>query len=392
MQRRVVRGARLWWRVAAAAVLTLAAGIGYRNTAAAIHAELAETIRLPRPLTCLSQQIGDWDCEDLPVREGVQKVAMNDDFVNRRYRQRHTGEAANLYIAYTARPRTMLRHRPTGCYPSAGWAHVGTRVVPLGVGTSVPWPVLIHEFLKPGALTEARVIVLNYYVLNGRVTVDEQSFWSLRWRDPNPKRDPTRYVAQVQVMAPAGEAVENAERVVKEFAAASAEAILQLLPQAEAGAAVRSGAGRGATAWVPVALGPVGGGEAEQPRDHVDEVVELGWADVTCGSDGHAVEDFLGQQNGDADRGGNGGAALTAQEEVGAGQAEEANPLVEWDADEVLLIAGGAEVFPGVNRLDESGRPDVGEARPHSRRMITRRRASGKCGGARRPAHSVLQI
>lgn len=256
--------------VIAAAVLLLAGGVGYRVVAAYVGAEMAHPIRLDPPLSSLPLVIGAWQGEEVPLREGVVRIAGNDDYVSRVYRHAETGETVSLYIGYTARPRTMLRHRPSVCYPSAGWTplHAEEAALPVPLpsregfgegsvatsprssGPSVPrplgpsapvvssppphvptvLPVRIQSFLKP-TVPEQRVVVLNYYVLNGRPTIDEHSFWGLTWRDPNRGRDATRYVAQIQVTAPAVLGSDAAQRVVERFAAEAASVVLPLLPE-----------------------------------------------------------------------------------------------------------------------------------------------------------------
>lgn len=263
---------RLWraigprgpWSGALLAGLTLlVGGAVYRSASAALEAETSRVIRLDPPLATLPLTIGSWAGEDVPVSEGVQRIARNDDFVSRVYRDQATGESVTLFIGYTARPRTMLRHRPTICYPSAGWTHVGTQVCTVRGSTgfraapSVPvqsaadaasahaiaesdaLPVLVHHFLRTG-LVEQRRVVLSYYVLCGQPTVDESSFWSMQWRTPNLARDAHRYVAQVQIAAPAPLSPEAAESAVRRFAAASAAEILRLLPVARTNEAARS--------------------------------------------------------------------------------------------------------------------------------------------------------
>jgi EpsI family protein len=229
-----------WWGSLLAGVVLLAGGWGYRLTAAALSPDLAAQIRLDPPLSSLPLTLGPWQGQDVPVSAGVQRIAQNDDFVSRSYRSVETGDVVSLYVGYTARPRTMLRHRPTVCYPSAGWSHLQTRTVEVllpasarpSPGRPVSLPALVHAFMRPAAASEARVLVLNYYVLNGQVTIDENSFWGLRWRDPNPGRNASRYVAQVQLMVPQLGSVETAERIARKFAAASAPGILKLLPGA----------------------------------------------------------------------------------------------------------------------------------------------------------------
>jgi len=44
-----------------------------------------------------------------------------------------------------------------------------------------------------------RTVVLNFYILNGQVTADENDFSGPLGRRPNIAGDPARYVAQVQI-------------------------------------------------------------------------------------------------------------------------------------------------------------------------------------------------
>jgi hypothetical protein len=54
------------------------------------------------------------------------------------------------------------------------------------------------------------IVVLNFYVLNGRLTRDERGFSGVGWRRPNIDGDPARYVAQVQISS----VLENSVRTV----------------------------------------------------------------------------------------------------------------------------------------------------------------------------------
>lgn len=222
-----------WWGVVTAGVALVVAGMGYRALAAYIGGELAQKVQLPTPLASLPLEIGEWQGTDIPLSEGVQRIAGNDDFVNRLYVHRRTGQRVSLYVGYTARPRTMLRHRPTVCYPSAGYSLLGSRDH-MAPAAGESRPVRLHAFLKPG-VRESRVLVLNFYVLNGAWTVDEDSFWSLGWRTPNLARDAARYVAQVQVSCPFTESEEAAVLDVIAFVEAAGPGLLALLPGATTG-------------------------------------------------------------------------------------------------------------------------------------------------------------
>jgi hypothetical protein len=67
------------------------------------------------------------------------------------------------------------------------------------------------------------VVVLSFYVLNGRVTADEGDFSGLFGRRPNIGRDPGRYVAQIQVSS----VVENSARIA---AREMVDLVLDFLP------------------------------------------------------------------------------------------------------------------------------------------------------------------
>lgn len=217
-------------RVAAfAAIFLVATGAGYRAAASALDAALAERVELPRPIKSLPMEFGEWVGEEVPLSEGVQKIAGNDDYINRIYRRSGTREAVNLYVAYTGRPRTMLRHRPTVCFPNSGHSHLGTEEIQLRAGATTS-PALVHSFMKPGAV-DVRTLVLNYYVLGGDVTVDEDSFWGVGWRSPNLARDAGHYVAQVQIATNADIDNGPARRRVTQFAEATLGEILELLPK-----------------------------------------------------------------------------------------------------------------------------------------------------------------
>jgi hypothetical protein len=57
---------------------------------------------------------------------------------------------------------------------------------------------LIHRFHKPGPRHD-QIVVLNFYILNGQITVDENDFSGPFNRKLNIGGDQTRYVSQIQI-------------------------------------------------------------------------------------------------------------------------------------------------------------------------------------------------
>lgn len=214
--------------VLAATLILIATGAAYRLSADRLETLGSIPIVLDPPLSSFPPTVGPWIGRDVPLSDAVLAKAANDDTLSRTYVHRHSNERVNLYVAYTARPRTMLGHRPTVCYPASGWTHQGTtRSQVQSPARTIP--CLVHRFRRPGQNGE-RQIVLNYYVLNGQPSSDEDGFSGIRWRDPNTARHPARYVAQVQIIVPVTTDPASAERTAMDFARASADGLLALLP------------------------------------------------------------------------------------------------------------------------------------------------------------------
>jgi EpsI family protein len=224
-----------------AALVVVAGGVLYRVSAAHFGVT-SDAFRLPQRLSTLPVEFAGWRGTDIPLSGGTLRIAGNDDYVCRSYVEESTGTDVTLYVAYTGQPRTMLRHRPAVCYPSAGWSLLSTEdrqlAAPGVAGGTLP--VRVHRFLKVSAAGETVTFVLNYYVLNGLLTTDEYSFWGLRHRDPGVARDASRYVAQVQIIASTAGSEEATRAAVERFAAAAAGEVLGFLPGVESTSGARS--------------------------------------------------------------------------------------------------------------------------------------------------------
>lgn len=192
----IKRRQRLTW--VSAVFLLAVSGLGYRVWANRLEALDDTVTSLPIPLEAFPPVIGSWSGQDVPIAESVQKVAANDDFLNRFYINSSTGQWINLYIAYSGRPRTMVGHRPEVCYTAGGWIHEDSRQWEIMLATTRRVPCMLHRFRKI-APEYAETVVLNFYILNGQIIRSEKGFSGLGWRTPHIAGDAAKYVAQVQI-------------------------------------------------------------------------------------------------------------------------------------------------------------------------------------------------
>jgi hypothetical protein len=192
-----------------AVILVLLSGIAYRVLASRLKLVAETPINLPVSLSEFPASVGDWLGKDVPISSTVQRVAANDDFLSRLYVNKSSNEWAEIYVAYTAQPRTMLGHRPDICYVGSGWIHDGTKRAEFVTSSDKIIPCLIHRFHLAAPRYEERV-VLNFYIVNGQVTSKENGFSGVGWRTPNIAGNPACYVAQVQISSMLENSVRSA--------------------------------------------------------------------------------------------------------------------------------------------------------------------------------------
>lgn len=188
----------IWFAWFLAVLLLVSSGLTYRILATCLDIFVKTPVKLPVPLSAFPTQIDNWVGKDVPIAESILRVAANDDSLNRLYVNEPDNQWVNVYIAYTARPRTMLGHRPSVCYPAGGWVHDSTHEEELISNAGTRVPCLVHRFHKPTPNYE-ETVVLNFYIVNGQLTSDESVFSGIGFRTPNIAGDPARYAAQVQV-------------------------------------------------------------------------------------------------------------------------------------------------------------------------------------------------
>ncbi len=197
-------------------VFLILSGIGYRVLASYLKVATDSPVELSVPLSDFPVRIGTWVGEDVAISEIVQRVAGNDDYVNRLYIDKDRGLWANVYIAYSARPRTMIGHKPEICYTGGGWVCDNTEETGFSSLSGRSMPCFVHRFHMPAPRSD-EIVVLNYYVVNGQVSIDESTFSGLGMRTPNIGGDAARYVAHIQISSVLESSVRTAAKDMTEL-------------------------------------------------------------------------------------------------------------------------------------------------------------------------------
>jgi hypothetical protein len=149
-----------------------------------------------------------------------------DDYISRRYVNAREGLWADLYLVYcSSHPGGILGHQPLVCFPNNGWIHDETTSSQIVSRSGRPISCLVHRFHKPSPAYQ-QMVVLNFYILNGQITLSEREFSSPWGRRPNLSGDPARYVAQIEISS-------NLESSARAAAAQMADILLAFLPAPE---------------------------------------------------------------------------------------------------------------------------------------------------------------
>jgi hypothetical protein len=248
---RVTRGGGtpVWVAGALAVLLLVVAGVVYRVMASGFQQIVRTPMKLPVPLSAIPLQEKGWTGADIPIETVTREYMQSnfaDDYISRRYVNAAQRLLADVYVVYcSSHPSGIIGHKPQVCYPGNGWSWDETVPSQIVSRSGRRIECLIHQFHKQ-APTYQQVYVLNFYVLNGQITLRERDFSGFFDRLPNIAGNPARYVAQVQISSLS----EQAARVA---ASDLVDTILAFLPDEQgqvraAGRAETSGPAQEATA------------------------------------------------------------------------------------------------------------------------------------------------
>jgi hypothetical protein len=185
-----------------AIIILVASGEIYRLAVRYLERIAGTAVNLSVSLSNFPYEIDNWEGHDLEIptmtREYMERN-FADDYVSRRYVESQIGAWADVYVVYcSTRPGGMVGHQPLVCYPGSGWIHDDTRNTQFTTQNGKVIKCLIHRFHKP-APEFRQTIVLNFYVVNGHLAINENVFKNSYERRFNLAGNTARYVAQVQI-------------------------------------------------------------------------------------------------------------------------------------------------------------------------------------------------
>ena len=214
---------------AAASFLMLIFGLGYRVLAARLEAPGDAAPIRPEALQQLPLQMGAWTGQEIPLDEVIVEATDTDAHVNRRYARRGGLESVMLYIASGVRARDLMPHRPEVCYTGAGWTLTDRRSMDLPLSNGMKLPCNVLQFSR-GTLNSSRVMVLDYYLVDGQYCRDVSLLRSKAWQGSGT----VDYVAQVQITTSivATQTAHSATTIISDFAVESASLIANVFDDA----------------------------------------------------------------------------------------------------------------------------------------------------------------
>lgn len=209
-----------------ACVVLGAVGIGFRAAAAQLNRVDPAALANKPDLAAIPMRFGAWRGEDIPVDEYVRKATDSDDLIHRRYLRDGGSDSLRLYLAFGIRARDLAPHRPEVCYPGAGWSFQSRQDENLsGVnGETIPCRVLTFS---QGGFDLRRVVVINYYIVDGVACADMESLRSKAWRGSTAIQS----IAQVQISCTTSSLrdAETARQLAMEFAQIASPDISRVL-------------------------------------------------------------------------------------------------------------------------------------------------------------------
>lgn len=209
-----------------AALIIFVFGQAHRTLTARLMIPEGVSSMPPDALEKLPMQIGDWTGMEELLDEDIIEATDTDAHLSRRYSRYNALEQVLLYIAAGRRARDLMPHRPEVCYTGAGWTYIDNNSMELPLNETTVLPCSVFQFTK-GTLNTKKVIILDYYIVDGQFCRDISLLRSKIWRGSGA----VNYVTQVQVIAAVttDRTIDSAVKMISDFACESAMSILHVL-------------------------------------------------------------------------------------------------------------------------------------------------------------------
>ncbi len=222
----LVRGSAFWVLL----IVLVVSGLGHRYLLGQINLAMDRVITPVEPMASIPLSLGPWEGRDLPLEERIQRISGDDDFVNRIYTHRETGEVVSLYIGYIGKPRSWLGHRPDVCYRAFGFEERGQRPMQVTLENGRFVPAILYEFAQPRAGAR-RQVVMGTYLRNGRFLRAGDNLEQMTSRRPNLFSQQVTYLARIQVGIAASGELNADETVLTDFVRRVIPEVVQRMPQ-----------------------------------------------------------------------------------------------------------------------------------------------------------------
>jgi len=167
------------------------------------------------PLKHFPINIYKWIGKDISMDYPIKEATGSNDYLLRLYKTEN-GQWVHLYITYCSQPRNMLGHRPEVCFRASGWNILDEEKTTFTTTSGKTIPCIKYLFEKPVGLRD-EFTVLNFYILNGRLTEDHKEFSGIKWRRLANPKEQVRYVTQIQISSSNEEAAISAAKEMSDL-------------------------------------------------------------------------------------------------------------------------------------------------------------------------------
>jgi hypothetical protein len=214
-----------------ASVFMLVTGLAYHVMAVRLATPSDRVPIDPNHLAQFPMEIDGWAGVDVLLDEEIVARTDTDAHLNRRYVRQGGLETVTFYVACGIQARDLMPHRPEVCYVGNGWTLTDKWFLEVSLQNGVTLPCNVMQFSR-GGLLESRIMVLDYYLVDGEYCHDMSLLRSRAWRGSGT----VEYAVQVQIVTAVegvGDKDSKETKRVSDFAIVSALPLARLFEKPE---------------------------------------------------------------------------------------------------------------------------------------------------------------